>query len=225
MALDCTRFFLLLGQTGSGKTELALNLALWLVKNQNKTVCFIDMDQTKGLFRARDLKDMLLEQGIRFLETIQFQDSPIVPEGVTGAITDPNCICIFDVGGNAVGARMIGQYASLFEPQMTQGLYVINPMRPFSDDQESLLSNMEKILNASRVSMQNVKIISNPCLGDKTTKEDILEGHQHLIKLLRDKEMVPSALVVRKEMENLVKHRVSCPVCPIEIHITPLYKL
>ena len=217
------KHFLFLGQTGSGKTELAVNMALSLAQEKKTKICFIDMDQTKGLFRARDLKEKLEEKGIRFLKTTQFQDSPIVPQGVTGALADKECTCIFDVGGNSIGARMVGQYAPWLNKSLS--LYVINPNRPFSSDESSILSNMEMILSAGRILWHNVKIISNPCMGEETTPEDIVAGHDLLTKSLTDCNIALSALTVKEGMEDIVRQRVSCPVYPIKIFVRPLYQI
>ena len=47
------------GESGCGKTELALNCAVELAAAGEKTVNLIDMDQTKGVYRARDFAGML----------------------------------------------------------------------------------------------------------------------------------------------------------------------
>ena len=48
-----------LGASGSGKTELSLNFAVAARQKTGRRLNFIDMDQTKGLFRARDFFDEL----------------------------------------------------------------------------------------------------------------------------------------------------------------------
>lgn len=219
--LENTRKFVFLGETGSGKTELSVNWAIHLAKNCGRRVCFFDMDQTKGLFRARDLKELLEAEGVEVLETIQFQDSPVVPQGVTGVLEDPESICVFDVGGNAVGARMVGQYARYLEDGWC--LYVLNPNRPFSDEASELQDTMEWILKAGRVPHSQVHIISNPCLGDQTTAETVVDGHRRLRKLLREMGREPSMLTVETTLAQEVQKHVECPVYPIRLYVKQLY--
>ena len=126
-ALLHKRHCVFLGASGSGKTELSVNFAVSAAKSA--VVSFFDMDQTKGLFRSRDLFDELAANGVETVDTYNFQDAPIVPAGVQSRIRDENTLCVFDVGGNAAGAVMIGQYTGIMRPEDTDYFYVINPCR------------------------------------------------------------------------------------------------
>lgn len=215
------RCFTFVGETGSGKTELAVNWAMELARTQKKRVCFFDMDQTKGLFRARDLEAELSAAGVTLFDTVQFQDSPIVPGGVTGALEDEDSLCVFDVGGNAIGARMIGQ----FSRYLTQGchFYVINPNRPFSREPQEIQASMEWILNAGRIPETSIKIISNPCLGEQTTVKTVLQDHQKLVESLAIIGREPALLAVNTTLAPEVKAAVGCFVYPVQLYVKNLY--
>jgi signal recognition particle GTPase len=134
--------YIFIGESGSGKTELSVNFAIHLAKYKNKAICFFDMDQTKGIFRARDLQSVLKANGVRFYDTVDFMDAPIVPSGISGVLREKESVCVFDLGGNAAGARMIGQYTDNFSENTTCAFYVINPYRPFTSNWEDIDAGM-----------------------------------------------------------------------------------
>ena len=121
----------LLGEAGSGKTEIAANIALLLAEKDEKPVYLIDMDQTKCLFRARDFSSLLEKRQVHMAENQELWDSPLVPMGVSALLKDEGVRCVFDAGGNAAGAAMMGQFAGLLAGKTTRYYYVINPCRAF----------------------------------------------------------------------------------------------
>lgn len=217
--------YLFVGETGSGKTELSIHLARSLANDQSCPVHLVDMDQTKGLFRARDLAEVLQKEGVYLTETVSFMDAPVSPIGVSGLLRQENVIRIFDIGGNAVGARMLGQYNDQLQQANTCIYYVINPYRPFSATASGILQSMDAILAAGRLTFDQVRIISNPTYGRSTTLEDILIGHQRLTDTLESSQLKPVALVVPEAMKTAVQKSVSCPLIPIQTHIEPLYNI
>lgn len=214
--------YVFLGEAGSGKTELSVNCAIHLARTQNKQVCFFDMDQTKGLFRARDLQKQLEDSGVVLFDTIQFQDSPVVPLGVTGALENEDSICVFDVGGNAIGSRMIGQYSRYLDKACC--FYVVNPNRPFSSKAPDVKASMEQVLSASRIPMERVRLVSNPCMGEETSVESILRDHQKLVDILATMGMSPSMLTVDKKYFDAVRTQLNCSIFPIQLYVKNLYK-
>ena len=211
--------YIFIGESGSGKTELSLNMALKLKESGVEKVTFIDMDQTKGMFRARNHRETLEAHGVEFLETIEMADSPIVPQGVTTALTDPERTCVFDVGGNAVGALMIGQFEEYFTVENTVAYYVVNSYRSFSGDAEHIKKTFYHILVSSAIEPELVKFISNPCLGDETTVEDVLKGHAQLLADLKAMGYEVHAMTVNETLYEEVRERVECPVYPIRLFI------
>ena len=62
--------FLFIGEAGSGKSEIVLNVAAKLARETGKKVDLFDMDQTKPLYRSRDMADDFKELGV----DIHYQD-------------------------------------------------------------------------------------------------------------------------------------------------------
>lgn len=174
------RVFVLIGETGSGKSEIAVNWALHLVKT-GKQVRFFDMDQTKPVFRSREVRELLQGSGVLMDDSCQCLDSPTIPAAVFDRIQEPDRITILDVGGNAAGARMLAQLTGAWG-SWTAAYLVINCYRPFSGSNGDRVKLLESIAQAARLEM--VEIISNPNFGGATTLADVVEGHNELNKVL-----------------------------------------
>ena len=217
------RHSVFLGASGSGKTELSLNLAIRLSGLTHKKVSFFDMDQTKGLFRSRDLFEVMYGYGIDTVETYNFQDAPIIPAGVVSKIEDENTVCVFDVGGNTAGAVMIGQFTGRMKPDSTDYFYVINPCRPFTDNVEDIERNMVDILMTSGVDPSWIKVISNPNMGRETTAELIVEKHRRLEKMLAQLGIRLEMLCVEEGLAKEVEKDLDVPTIPVQLFIRRLY--
>ena len=221
--LSIKRHIVFLGASGSGKTELSVNFAVSAAKLAERRVSFFDMDQTKGLFRSRDLFDELACRGIEPAECYNFQDAPVVPAGVVQKLRDPAYTCVFDVGGNSAGAIMIGQYTYCMPPEDTDYFYVINPCRPLTDTAREVEQSMVDILTASRVHPNWVKIISNPNMGRETDPALILKQHGRLCQLLSQLDMAPSFLSAERTLAAEVTHMTDLPVIPLELYLRRFY--
>jgi len=57
------------GPSGSGKTEVALNLALSLIRTTASSVTLCDLDVVKPYFRLRDMLPLLTEEEAARLES------------------------------------------------------------------------------------------------------------------------------------------------------------
>lgn len=215
------RHSVFLGASGSGKTELSVNCALRAARTQERQVCFFDMDQTKGLFRSRDLFDILSQQGVEAVEAFRFQDAPVVPAGVASRLFGEHTLCVLDVGGNSSGAAMVGQYAGLLRRNGADYYYVINPCRPFTDTAEDLEQTMAEILRASGASPGQLRILSNPHMGPETTVELVLTQHRRLEALLDRFGMKPAALCAAEGLASALPS--GLPVIPLRLYLRRFY--
>ena len=162
-----------IGESGCGKSELAINLA-YRLHSCGKEVHLFDLDQTKPLFRSRDLKERLLQDGMRFHYEEQYYDTPTIAGGITWELAAANSCCILDLGGNDTGSRVIGGFSPLINAPDTTVYFVINPFRPWSRNFDAVAGTLQSILNASRVAA--VRVICNPSLGYATTAEEARDG-------------------------------------------------
>ena len=141
---------ILVGHSGSGKTEIAVNLAFGL-RRRGAQVTLVDLDLVKPYFRCRLAKDDLEARGIRLVAPQGdrfYADLPIlVPEARTpaGDGTDGDSRVILDVGGNDLGARVLGSFAGMLDRMATDLLFVVNANRPFAEDLLSLRTMLYEV--------------------------------------------------------------------------------
>jgi hypothetical protein len=201
--LASKRKFLFLGEAGSGKSELAINFALAFAGATERPIHFFDMDQTKPLFRSREAKDTLIGHGVRFHSASQLMDAPTVPYAVVETIADEANLSILDVGGNAIGARCMGQFAHLLNAADAVAYFVVNYYRPFSQNRRHIEETLAAVGGAARV--ERFEVISNPNLGAQTRTEDVLLGHDHTCAMFADSAHQVSLLAI---LDTLVDERI-----------------
>lgn len=174
------------GESGCGKTELALNCALSLkaLYHEQKNICFFDMDQTKGTFRARNQKQLLEEEKIEFLCGEHFLDAPVIPPGVLRKLKEENTVCIFDVGGNEIGALSMGQFMEDIEADKNIVIFVINPYRLLSEDALHV-GNMIQNIKAYG-GFENLFFIGNPNMGEYTDSQVVEDGKKKINEIAEE---------------------------------------
>lgn len=212
--IQTKRNFVLLGESGSGKSEISLFLAKKLSDYTNKKIQLIDMDQTKGMFRSRDWKERIENNQIRVYCGEHFMDMPLVPHGMARKLDDENAINILDVGGNEIGAVVLGQFSQWLNGKDSIVFYIINPYRNFSGSKDNILFLMERIQKAGHI--QNVHILSNPHLGASTTSEDVLNGYKMLKKMLADTDHTVEGLIIPEWVQTEVFINMDIPVYSIK---------
>lgn len=211
--------FIFIGEAGSGKSEIAINLAIDLAANSNKTIHFFDMDMTKALFRSRDLSEKLINLGIRFHYQEQYMDAPTLVGGVNRLLKDEDSIVIMDIGGDYIGARSIGGFAPLLNKDNTVIYYVLNSLRPWSYDIEHIDGTLSQILKVSHINLDKIKLIDNSNLGVETKEEDYLEGSKKMIETVTQYMPIEFSCVKRALYENVVE-KVELPIVPIDLYLT-----
>ena len=181
LALDAlTRpITILVGHVGSGKTEIAVNLAFGL-RNRGIEVILIDLDLVKPYFRSRLLKEDLEVRGIRLVAPAGdrfYADLPIlVPEARAAARNGAGreTRVILDVGGDHLGARVLGSLAALLDRTAVDLLFVVNANRPFAEDLPSMRTTLYEVQAAARLEVTG--LVANTHLMHETTRETVLDG-------------------------------------------------
>ena len=110
--MEFKRVTLFAGHYGSGKTNIAVNYALAL-KRSGKDTTIADLDIVNPYFRAKDSKDVLEKNGIKFISS-EFANSnvdfPALPSETYGIVTRRDSYAVIDVGGDDRGALALGRY-------------------------------------------------------------------------------------------------------------------
>lgn len=170
------RVTLFAGHYGSGKTNLAVNHALMLAENGNKTL-IADLDIVNPYFRTRDSEKELQKAGVRIVVS-PFANSnvdvPALPQEMYAIVDDKSFHSVVDVGGDDRGALALGRLApALMKENDYEMIFVVNFYRPLTQDAESALRVMREVESAS--GMRFTAVYNNSNLGKLTKAQDVLD--------------------------------------------------
>jgi hypothetical protein len=171
------RLVMVVGSYGSGKTEISVNLAIGATA-AGRNVRIADLDLVNPYFRCREARRLMESHGISVVVPPGAQawaDLPIVVPEVLGMLSPPaGTLSLLDVGGDDVGARVLG---SLRDRAIATGYelwQVVNPQRPFTRDADGCLAMREAIERSARLSVTG--LVANAHLMEETTTDTVLRG-------------------------------------------------
>lgn len=217
--LSTKKNFVFVGEAGSGKSEIAINFAIQLAKLSDKPVHFFDLDQTKPLFRSRDVRDRLQAENVVFHYQEQFFDAPTITGGVREHLADEKTIVVIDVGGDHLGSRLIGGFAPLLNREFTQNFFVINSYRPWSKNLVTIDGTMARVLGMAHIDLANVSIMSNPNVGVTTTADEAVSGNEKVKDLIEEYFKV-DYMCAMEDICPQIEGRVDIPLVPIKLYLT-----
>lgn len=172
---DMGRFTVVTGHYGCGKTNLSINLALDLARTHDE-VMLVDLDVVNPYFRSSDYTAMLAGHGVRVISPTfagTTLDTPSLSAEV-GAVFNTAGAVVFDVGGDDVGARALGRYASEISAIDHEMLYVINRYRNLTGTPHEAAQLLAEIEYASH--LKATGLVNNSHLRDETTSATVLDS-------------------------------------------------
>ena len=179
--MEHKRITLFAGHYGSGKTNIAVNYTLAL-KARRDMVMLADLDIVNPYYRSADAKEVLEKEGIRVIVPEYANtnvDVPALSGEVYSAFDMPDTIAVFDIGGEDLGARVLGAMLSRFQKIEYRVFMVVNAFRPFTSDAESIRQMASELSEAARLPISG--LINNSNLLEETTEEELIEGVQVLL--------------------------------------------
>lgn len=220
--LKSKKNFVFVGEAGCGKSEIAINFAIEIAKLSDKPVHFFDMDQTKPLFRSRDVRDMLMTKNVIFHYEDQFFDAPTLVGGVREHLVNEGAIVVMDVGGDHLGARLIGGFAQVLNQKNTQNFFVINAYRPWSRELVAIDGTMARVLGMAHIDLSNISVMSNPNLGLSTTAEEVVSGNKQLVDMIEEYLPVEYVCVLETLYPEVSEKvgKANVKVLPIQLYLT-----
>ncbi len=212
------RILTIVGGYGSGKSEVSVNLARYLAVSTDRPVAIADLDIVNPYFRSREASRLLEQLGIEPVHpsgNLAHADLPIIIPRVKGAIERYDGTLVLDVGGDDVGARVLGSLGDSFPADDYDLFLVLNANRPFTSTVDACLTLMNKIEAASRLKFSG--IISNTHMLEYTTAETVRDGLK-LARALSTATSLPIVFVsaMKKQLEDLSSDDIDVPVLPLE---------
>lgn len=172
------RLIIVTGHYGSGKTEFSVNKAIDLRKKNDK-VNIADLDIVNTYFRTREKKEFLESLGIHVCESSVRStalDLPAVSAEVMGIIQNESIAAVLDIGGDAVGARVLARFSPLVKKREYDLLFVINANRPETQTAEDVIKYIRAIETTSDLKVTG--LVNTTHLLKDTTVDDIERGHK-----------------------------------------------
>ncbi|MGQ5711098.1 hypothetical protein [Desulforudis sp. DRI-14] len=219
------RINVFVGNLGSGKTELAINTAMEL--SGVGKVALVDLDIVNPYYRTRHAKERLERPGLEVVcpsrELIQ-ADIPALPPAILGVLTREDRFGVFDVGGDDIGATVLGR----FKPNLPAGRYavffVVNACRPRTRTFSQIVEMLDAVQRASRTRVHY--LVNNTNLGADTDLEVIVEG-QRVIDEVSGELGIPVAFVsVRRDLADRARGLgLSVPVVGIDLYMRPPWEI
>lgn len=215
------RFNLICGHYGCGKTNLSLNLAREAAQAGRK-VTLVDMDLVNPYFRSSDYAAQLQDANIRVIAPVYANsnvDVPSLPADVY-SIFDSEDLVIMDVGGDDVGATVLGRFSAQIQALDYDMFYVINKYRNLTAEPEEAAAVLQEIERVSR--LKATGIISNAHLKAETTADIVLSSLSYADRVSELTGLVCKAVTVPEQIQAEVEkqaeeNNVKVPLYPIDI--------
>lgn len=214
---------LFIGNFGSGKTEAAVNFAITLRQRRLKeAVTLVDLDLVNPYFRSREPRDYLEKHDVRLVipdKQYMHADLPILVPEVRSLLVGSTSYVILDVGGDDVGARVLGALHDALPAGGYRALMVLNASRPFTNNVEGIIKIKDEIEASGKISITG--FVSNTHLMEDTTMDTILSGYR-LAKDTESKTGLPLEFVcVPERFVKEVKEAVPEDVLAIFRYLAP----
>jgi hypothetical protein len=224
--LEKKKKIFLAGAMGSGKTEISVNLATHWTQCTGRTTGLIDLDMVKPYFRLRSVEEKINSENPGLLEVIVpekqlgYADVPIITPQAEAYIIDLKRQAVIDVGGDDVGARLVGRYHNRLKQEDIEFWYVYNSMRPLSRGEQDVMGLMNAIERASQFKLTG--LVNNTNLMGESTVEILEKGIKYARMMAQDKNIPVVFHCIREDLfEEASKKLKDISLLPLHLYLTP----
>ncbi len=198
-----SRLKVIIGAYGSGKSEISVNLALNMRKaSPEGKVLLADLDIVNPFYRSADAAKILEENDIRLISPMYAGsnvDAPVLSGEVYVIFDDESYSGVFDIGGEDMGATILGSMKSRLDGMDVDLLMAVNTRRPFTSTADEIIIMASELTEASKMNITG--FINNTNVLEDTTAEDIIEGEK-ILKEVSEKTGIP--LVMTAVMDGVM---------------------
>lgn len=180
------RIRIMIGHYGSGKSEFAMNYVVKLRDEVDGKVALSDLDIVNVYFRTREKKNFLKSLNILPIDSsidAPTLDLPAISAEIATPINDKLYNYVMDVGGDNVGARVIGRFNHLLNEGDYDMFCVVNGNREQTQTANQVINHIKSIEKASGLKVTG--LVNNTHLIKLTTVEDILKGQELVTEVSR----------------------------------------
>jgi hypothetical protein len=178
------RLTIIIGAYGSGKSEIAVNMSLAQRKAlPDKKLLIADMDIVNPFYRSSDCAASLEEAGIRLITPMYAGsnvDAPVLPPDMYVIFDDESYQGIFDIGGEDMGAIVLGSIRKRIENADAVIYMAVNTLRPFTSDPEQISIMTNELAAAAGFKIDGY--LNNTNLLEETTADIVAEGEAKILE-------------------------------------------
>ena len=178
------RLTIIIGAYGSGKSEIAVNMSLsQREKLPDKKLLIADLDIVNPFYRSSDCASALKEAGIRLVTPLYAGsnvDAPVLPPDMYVIFDDESYQGIFDIGGEDMGAIVLGSIKHRIENADAVIYMAVNTLRPFTSDPEQIAIMTNELAAAAGFKIDGY--FNNTNLLEETTAEILAEGERKILE-------------------------------------------
>ena len=196
------RLTIIIGAYGSGKSEIAVNMSLAQRKAlPDKKLLIADLDIVNPFYRSSDCASALEAEGIRLVTPMYAGsnvDAPVLPPDMYVIFDDESYQGIFDIGGEDMGALVLGSLKKRIENTDDVIYMAVNTLRPFTSDAEQIAIMTNELAAAAGFKIDGY--LNNTNLLEETTSDMLVEGEA---KILEASKITGIPLVANCVMEDV----------------------
>ena len=196
------RLIIIIGAYGSGKSEIAVNLSLAQRKAlPDKKLLIADLDIVNPFYRSSDCAEVLKEAGIRLVTPLYAGsnvDAPVLPPDMYVIFDDESYQGIFDIGGEDMGAIVLGSIKHRIENSDAVIYMAVNTLRPFTSEPDQIAVMTNELSAAAGFKIDGY--LNNTNLLEETTAEILAEGES---KIMEASKLTGIPLVANCVMDNV----------------------
>lgn len=198
-----SRLKIIIGAYGSGKSEISVNLALRMRKEMPESkVLLADLDIVNPFYRSADAADILKKNGIRLISPMYANsnvDAPVLSGEVYVIFDDESYRGVFDIGGEDMGATILGSMKTRLDNTKADLLMAVNTRRPFTSTADEIIIMASELTEASKMNITG--FINNTNVLEDTKAQDVAEGEK-ILKEVERKTGIP--LLMTTVMEGVM---------------------